>query len=321
MSPPERWPAPRAEGIGLWLVLATAIISGVSTFANAYAVAGTSSDAFVTLRNAVTALLVAPFALLVARSSGERLRRADWGRLAAIGLIGGAIPFLLFFRGLQLATASGGGLTASFLYRTLFLWATVLGVLVLRERVHLRVAVAAGLLLGGNLLLMSLSAPVWTDGSLYVLAATGLWAGEYTLSKRSLQLLRGPTVALGRMGFGALFLLGYLALSGEVGAAFRFTEPQWAWVGLSAVLLAAFVATFYAGLQRVDLGVATAVLVLGFPVTLVLSALIRGTATPAVPAVGAAAVVAGAILVAGRDRWRAAWRVLREEIPRAPAAA
>ena len=42
-------------GMGLLLVLATAIVSGVSTYVNLYAVQGTSSDVFVTVRNLVVA--------------------------------------------------------------------------------------------------------------------------------------------------------------------------------------------------------------------------------------------------------------------------
>jgi drug/metabolite transporter (DMT)-like permease len=287
-------------------VLATALVSGISTFVNGFAVAGTDSDAFVTVRNLAVAGLIAPAALLVARRSGDRLRGSDWGRLAVIGLVGGAVPFVLFFRGLQLATADGGATTASFLYRTLFLWATVLGVLVLRERPSWIVAGATGLLLSGNLLLLRLTSPVWTDGSLYVVAATGLWAVEYTLSKRVLRELSAGTVALGRMGFGGVFLLGFLAISGQTTGVLRFSGAEWGWVAVSAGLLAAFVATWYAGLRRMDLGAASSVLVLGFPVTVALSAAVKGTSTPSIVAVGAGLVLLGALVAAGPERLRAA---------------
>ncbi len=95
-------------GPGILLVFLTALVSGVSTFVNAYAVHGTSSDAFVTVRNIAVAAFLIPLAVLGGRSMSVRLRRADWARLAVIGFVGGAVPFLLFFRGIQLATASGG---------------------------------------------------------------------------------------------------------------------------------------------------------------------------------------------------------------------
>jgi len=291
----------RIGAIGLLLVLATAVVSGVSTFVNSYAVAGTNSDAFVTVRNLVVVALIAPIAILAARGAHAPLARADWGRLAVIGLIGGAIPFLLFFHGLQLATAAHGAATASFVYRTLFLMATVLGFVFLQERFRLRVVVGAGLLLGGNVLLLSLISPLWTNGTSYVLAATVLWAVEYTISKRVLRTLPSPTVALGRMGFGGIFLVGYLFLTAQWSSAASLTGPQWGWVVISALLLAAFVGTWYAGLARVDLGVATSVLVLGFPITWVLTIAVRGTGFALPAAIGAIAVAVGVAVVIGRS--------------------
>ncbi len=246
----------------------------------------------------------------------ERLRPVDYGGLALVGLIGGAIPFLLFFHGLALATATGGAATASFLYRTLFLMATVFGLVFLHERFQARVFVGAALLLGGNLLLLSLLSPLWTPGTLYVFAATVLWAAEYTVSKKLLGSLRSSTVGFGRMGFGAVFLLGYLALTSQYGAVAAMTGTQWEWVAVSATLLTAFVLTWYAGLQRTDLSVATSVLVLGFPVTFVLGILARGTSFTMDEAVGAAAVVAGVAVVAGWRQWRDLGELLRATVAR-----
>lgn len=300
MSDPAS-PRGSARGVGLLLVFATALLSGVATFVNLYAVRGTSSDAFVTARNALVALLLLPIGVLLLRRSARPLTASDWGRLGVIGVVGGAVPFLLFFHGLQLATSAGGGATASFFYRTLFLMATVLGVVALGERLPRRTAMAAALLLGGNALLLSLTSPVWTDGTAYVVAATALWAVEYTISKRAVRDLPGPTVALGRMGIGAVALFGYLAATGEVGGVGALTIGQWTWVGISAALLLGFVLTWYSGLRTVDLGVAASVLVLGFPVTWLLSVAVRGGAVLPWAAVGAAVVTGGALLAVGRS--------------------
>jgi drug/metabolite transporter (DMT)-like permease len=307
-------PATSYRSIGLLLVLLTAIISGISTFVNAYAVHGTSSDAFVTVRNLAVAGLILPLAVLARRRLVAPLRRVDWARLVAIGVVGGGIPFLLFFHGLALATAAGGGLTASFLYRTLFLMATVFGVVYLKEHFHPRVAVAAGLLLAGNYLLLSLTAPVWTDGTLYVLAATVLWAVEYTISKRTLRDLPSGVVAFGRMGIGAVILVGYLALTSQFAAVHALSAGQWEWVLISAVLLAAFVGTWYAGLRRVDLGVATSVLVLGFPVTWLLSVMVAGSSFTLAQAAGAAAVVGGVAVVVGLSLLRQTWTTVSRRV-------
>ncbi|HKN06085.1 MAG TPA: DMT family transporter [Thermoplasmata archaeon] len=307
MSDRSSWVGP-----GILLVLATAFISGLSTFVNFYAVKGTSSDAFVTVRNVMVAAAFIPVAFFATRSlRAPALRSVDWGRLVLIGLIGGAIPFLLFFHGLQIATAAGGAATASFGYRTLFLWATVFGIVVLHERFHWRIALGATLLLAGSVLMLSLSSPIWTDGTAYVLAATVLWAAEYTISKRTLRELPSATVALGRMGFGAIFLIGYLSLTTQWGTVAGFSGAQWEWVGISAALLGAFVASFYPGLKRVDLGVASSALVLGFPITWVLSVLVQGASFTLAQAAGVLAVVAGVGVVIGLVQLREAWSFVR----------
>ncbi len=302
-------------GPGLLLVVLTAGISGVSTFVNSYAVAGTNSDAFVTVRNLAVAAAFVPVAFLATRHlRAPALRGVDWLRLLAIGVIGGAIPFLLFFHGLEIATKAGGAATATFGYRTLFLWATIFAVVALGERFHWRVALGAALLLGGNLLLLSLTSPIWTDGTSYVLAATVLWAAEYTISKRTLRDLPSATVVLGRMGFGALVLAGYLAATAQWSAVGRFTPGQWEWVGISAALLAAFVAAWYPGLKRVDVGVATSVLVLGFPITWALGILWQGAPFRLPAALGAVAVVAGAGIVVGLAQLRLAGAFVRRAL-------
>ena len=295
--------------IGLILVFAAAGVSGVSTFVNLYAVQGTNSDVFVTMRNLAVVGLIAPIAFFMARGAREHLAPSDYGRLAVIGLIGGAVPFLLFFHGLQIAAASGSGAMASFVYRTLFLMAVVLGIVFLGERFRWRIALAATLLLAGNLLLLSVTTPIWSNGTAYVFAATALWAIEYTLSKHTMRHLTSGTVALGRMGFGAVFLVGYLAVTAQLAGVGAMSGSQWAWVAISAVLLGAFVSVWYAGLARVELGSATAVLVVGFLVTWVLTVWVRGTPFTiaqgvgvALITVGVAVVAAAAVIYEGRGR-------------------
>ena len=284
-------------GPGLTLVLVTAVVSGVSNFVNFKAVQTTNVDAWITLRNALVALLLVPPAFLLGHGSRARLSRADWARLATIGLVGGAVPFLLYFHGFQMAASQGGAASASLGYRSLFLVASVLGLLVLRERMPRRFLVAAGLLFAGNALLLGLTGPLWTEGTGFVLLATALWACEYTMSKRLLRTLSSGTVALGRMGFGAGFLLVYLGLTGQVGAIGAFGPGDWLALSLSALLLLAFVTTWYAGLRTVNLSVASSVLVLGFPITWLLGLVASQSGAPLAPMAGSLAILAGVGLV------------------------
>ncbi len=310
----------QAVGPGILLVLLTVLISGVSNFVNFYAVQGTNSDAFLAVRNVAVAALLVPLVLLVGRTARARLSRMDWAKLGTIGLIGGAIPFLLFFRGLQMAGTSGAA-TATFGYRTLFLMAAVLGVVFLKERLSPRLALAAALLVAGNALLLSLTAPIWTDGTAYVLAATGLWAAEYTLSKHTLRNVPSGTVALARMGFGGAFLMAYVAVTGQLGSVAAFSGAQWEWVALSAILLVGFVATWYAGLKTVDVSVATAALTLAFPITWALGFLAARSTFGLAQAAGVVAIVLGVALAIGlasmRDTWAAVIAWVRSKAARA----
>ena len=295
-------------GTGIFWVVLAAAISGVSTFVNFSAVAGTSSDAFVTVRNVAVALLLVPIAYVSLRARPWEVRRLELLALVGIGVVGGGVAFLLFFHGLALAAAQGGAATASFGYRTLFLMAAVLGFVALGERLPGRAMVAAALLLIGTALLMSFTQPIWTDGTMYVLGATALWAGEYTLARRLLRRLPTMTVVASRMGFGAIFLTVYLAATGQVGAVARFGGSEWEWVGISAALLAAFVLTWYPGLRRMEVGPASAVLTIGLPITWALSIVVLGAAYTPSQALGAIAIVAGALLYLGAETVRRAVR-------------
>ena len=300
----------RALGPGLVLVLVTVLVSGVSNFVNFRAVQGTDVDGWIAARNGLVALLLVPLSLLVGSGFRSRVRRGDWARLVTIGLVGGAIPFLLYFHGFQLASSQGGAATASLGYRSLFLMASVLAVVFLRERIQRGFLLAAASLLAGNILLLSLSGAVWTDGTAYVLVATAMWAGEYTLSKRAMSSLPASTVALGRMGFGAAFLLAYAGLTGHASSLVAFSGADWMTMFLSALLLFAFVATWYAGLKTVDLSVATALLVLAFPITWALGVLGSGESFDLKQASGAVLVALGVVLVLGFPSVQRVWSSL-----------
>lgn len=299
MSRSEASRASRFAGPGLALVLATVVVSGVSNFVNVRAVQGTDVDAWIAVRNGLVALFLVPLAFVARAAPHPRLGRADWARLALIGVLGGAVPFLLYFHGFQVASAQGGAATASLGYRCLFLMATVLAVLVLKERLPRRFLAGAGLLVAGNALLLSFSGPVWTDGTAYVLLATAMWAAEYTLSKRAMRSLPSGTVALARMGIGGAVLLGYAGLTGHAPAIVTFSETDWMTLFLSGLLLLGFVSTWYAGLRTMDLSAASALLALAFPITWALDVLAAGGAATWSPAVGAGLVALGVALALG----------------------
>jgi drug/metabolite transporter (DMT)-like permease len=295
---PSPIPHTRAWGVGLALV--TSLISGVAIFTNGHAVQRfDGSAAFTTAKNLVAAVaLGALLALLTTRRSDEgwtppRGRGVRLG-LLAVGVGGGSVPFLLFFEGLSRATSSD----AAFIHKTLVVWVAILGVAVLRERLgspHL-VAIAA-LVAGQALLTDNLAHLGLGSGEVLVFAATLMWSVEIVIAKKLLGQLSALTVGLSRMALGGVVLVGWLAVSGQLGELLGYSASQWGWVLLTGVLLTGYVATWYAGLARAQAVDVTAVLVFGAVVTATLAGVIDGAPLrPDLP--GLVLVAAGVAAVA-----------------------
>ncbi len=282
------------ERTGLFLVFLTAIVSGVSIFANNFAVQGSNPFVFTFLKNAVVAVFLFSLILLLKEfNSIKSISRKQLGQLAAIGFIGGSIPFLLFFYALKMTTA----INAGFLHKTLFIWATVFAFVFLKEKVSKRFIAAAGLLLAGNFLLFGISSFGFAEA--LILIATFLWAAENVLAKHVLRELSGSIVAFGRMFFGSVFILAFLAFSNQLNPIFELSLNQIYWVLISSAFLFAYVFTFYSGLRFLPVHKATAILLLAQPVTAFLSFAFLGTQIAVSEAFGLLLTVAGILLIAG----------------------
>jgi drug/metabolite transporter (DMT)-like permease len=254
-------------GKGLTLVFVTAAISGVSIFLNKYAVGGMNSSIFTFSKNVVVSLLLLSIVVALGRLSEiKRLSKKQWSLLALVGLIGGSIPFLLFFKGLQMTTAA----TGSFIQKTMFIFVLALAPLFLKEKPSKSLIAAALLLIAGNALLLGLTSFDFSTGALLVGAATILWAAENVLSKHVLKELSGNVVAFGRMFFGSLFILTFLAITGQLTLVASLSSSQLWWILATSLLLLGYVVTWYNGLKNVNVTVATAILALGSPITTLL---------------------------------------------------
>ncbi|MFH1182477.1 MAG: DMT family transporter [Candidatus Woesearchaeota archaeon] len=253
---------------GLMLVLATAVISGVSIFLNKFAVSGINSSVFTFSKNVAVALLIFSIIVLFGRLNEVRqLTTKQWSLLAAVGLIGGSIPFLLFFKGLQVTSS----VTGSFIHKTMFVFVAVLAVIFLKEKLNKTILAAAALLVAGNFFLLGINTISFDTGTLLILAATALWAGENVLSKHLLGSLSGNIVAFGRMFFGSLFILAFLAASGQLNLVAELTSKQLLWILATSLLLLFYVVTWYNGLKEVKVTVAASILTLGLPITTLLN--------------------------------------------------
>lgn len=286
---------------GYYLVLATAIISGFSIFLNKWAVDGLNPYVFTFSKNVLVAVFL--FSMLLAMREWKSLFELSgkrWAQLVAIGLVGGSIPFLLFFKGLQMSNAGG----AAFIHKTMFVFVAILAAVFLKERLSWAYALGGLLLLAGNGLLLKVTGS-FDMGSWLILGATMLWAVENTLSKHVLAEVSSRVVAWARMFFGSLFIFLFLVATGNIQSVASFTVPQFEWVLFTSILLLLYVATWYEGLRTVPVSVAACILLLGSVITTTLQLLFLDKVLTIAQGVGMALIVVGVVVVV----WRRVWRV------------
>jgi drug/metabolite transporter (DMT)-like permease len=288
----------RTRTIGIGLAFMTALVSGVSIWVNSHAVKHFGdATVYTTAKNGVAGLLL--LALVVSfpgRARETRVTRpatpGHWLALLAVAVIGGSVPFVLFFEGLARAQAT----QASFIQKTMIVWVALLAVPLLRERFRWPHALAICLLIAGQAWIAgSAGRVVFGSGEAMILAATLLWAAEVVLVKRLLPTLSTRTLATARMGLGTLILIGWVAATGKAGQLTGLGADEWRWVLLTGLLLSAYVATWYAALARAQAIDVTAVLACGAVVTALLA---RGVDGAPVSATGTILVVAGAAVIA-----------------------
>jgi drug/metabolite transporter (DMT)-like permease len=284
-------------GRGILLATGTALISGLAVYVNAFGVRQVpDAVVYTTAKNGVAALLLIGLMLLFTRGreTFELRGRRRLGVLA-LGLIGGSVPFILFFTGLALAAAP----TAAFIHKTLFIWVAVMAVPFLSERLGIVQVGAMAVLLGGVMLVGPLPGAAWGVGETMIAAATLFWSVEVIVAKRLLAGISSHTLAAARMGLGMVVLVGYLAATGGLAGLFAISAEGLLWVLVTGFLLAGYVSTWYAGLRLAPATMVSSVLVGGGVVTAVLS-LIGGSAAPGPQVlVGYLMIVAGVVAVLG----------------------
>ena len=303
---------------GLLVAGITAVISGISVFANSYGVHHVPSPSvYTTGKNLVAFLALGTGALAASgwrrRSTAmgdmatrwvaapARIAPADcsaltWVGLAYVGIIGGGLAFVLFFNGLARTTAT----PAAFLHDTLVIWMVLLAAPFLHERAARWNIAAIALLVGGEVALSKgIGHLAWGSGTSLVLAATLLWAVEVVVAKKLLSAFAPATVSLVRMGVGSAALLAYLAVEGSLTSMFALNRGQLGWVLFTGLLLAGYVGTWMTALSRVRAIDVTSILVASALITAALQALV-GTQPLAPEWLGMLLILAGTALVAWR---------------------
>lgn len=251
------------------LALCTALISGTNNFLAKIAVTAVQDPvAFTFLKNAIVGVFLIGL-ILIAKKWNEfkKCNRTQTFQLIAIAVIGGSIPFILFFTGLTMISA----VHASFIHKTLFIWVAVLAVPFLKETIG-KIQIAALLLLLAGNLAMGIPKFQFNFGELLILAATLLWAVENVIAKKALANLSSITVAGARMALGSVFIFVVVLAQGNAGLLLNLNAVQWGWTLLTSVLLLGYVVAWYTALKIAPATLVAALLVPAVFVTNLLNA-------------------------------------------------
>jgi len=282
--------------LATYLALITAVISGTNNFLTKIAVTAIHDPILYTsLKNGIVAVLIIGAMVLIKKLPEVlALTRRQVARLLAIGLVGGAVPFALYFTGLQQTSAINAGL----IHKTLFLWVLLIAIPVLKEKLRWQQWAGIGAIFVANIFVGGFSGFHYNTGELMILGATVLWAIENVIAKKTLEDISSVIVAGARMTFGALFLIVFIIWRGApLAAVLDLGAVQWGWTILTSVLLFGYVTLWYTALKHAPATYVATLLVPATLVTNVLSAIFV-TGTLATPQIASAILlIAGTVVM------------------------
>lgn len=256
---------------GIKLAFITVLISGLANFINKFGVGlWDSAASYTTSKNVLSAILLTGLLIFFKKLPELKiLPKKTWGKLILIGIIGGSVPFLLFFKSLTMIPV----VEASFIHKTLFLWVALFSYPFLKERLGWLQFSALGVLFCGVFMFGRPSEWSFGAGFLMALSATILWAIENILAKTVLKNVSATTVGWARMFFGSLVLIFYLVATGGTGNIIPSSLPQAAMTFVMGLLLFGYVVSWYSALKYAPATVVSSILVLALPLTAIINSI------------------------------------------------
>lgn len=283
------------EFFGTFLVILTAIFSGFNIVANKFFVETIDPLVFTAMRALLIGTIFFFISFFIAKNKKQKFKKTSWKKLFLIGIIGGSIAFWLFFTGLKITTAG----KAAFLHKTLPLYAAIFAFFFLKEKISKKLLISLAVMLCG-LIFMSFSKISFglNLGDLLVIAATVLWALEYTISKKlMLKKESNWVITFSRMFFGSLILIAIIILTGKTSEIINLNSSQIIYILVSGFLLLLYVLTFYWGLKHINLTKASTILLLAPVISLILGIALLGETASLMQLIGSALILIGAFFV------------------------
>lgn len=294
---------------GLLFALITAAISGVAIFYNKLVlIRGIEPVIFNIIKNGGVALiLTALLAVDPKRKKLSKLPAKVWRKLLLISMVGGSIPFILYFEGLKTVTA----VNANLIHKTLFIWVALLALPILAEKLTRWQLIGYILVTWSNLFIGGFSGFAFGTGELMILAATILWSLENIIAKIALRDCDSRIVAWARMFFGSIVLIIFALSTGKIHLLLNLEPAKLYPVLLSIMLLSGYVLSWYKALQLAPATLVTSVLILATPITKLLTALFITHTFPSEYLINSAFTVSGIlfILFISKNQKRNAYRL------------
>lgn len=241
---------------GVLLALLTATISGIAIFYSKIALAKIPPLILTTSRNLYVSLIFFLYLLLTKKNNRlKTLKTNQLISLFSIGLIGGALPFYLFFTGLKMINPQ----IANLIHKTLFIWVTFLAVIFLKEKFSLAYLISFSLVFIGQFLMAKTPIP-FGQGEFFVLLATWLWAIENVIAKKVLKKVESEIVGFFRMGIGSIFLLSAIFINGQQKQLFSLNQAQLITIFIGGTILFFYVFSWYRALKYAPASLVTLIL-------------------------------------------------------------
>jgi len=257
---------------GIFFAFLTAVISGISIFYAKLAVVKIDPLILTSSRNLIVGLLFLVL-FFATNKFGElkKLNKFQWLNLILIGLIGGALPFYLFFTGLKMI----GAVNANLIHKSLFIWVSVLSMIFLREKLNLSywlgfVLVLLGTFASGGLRLS------FGYGEIMVLMATLFWSVENIFAKKVLKNVSSELVGLFRMGIGSIVLFSTIAVSSKLNLVLSLGLDKIVPIVIGGVILFFYVYFWYKALKYAPASLVTLILTFSVVVGSILNGAFAG---------------------------------------------
>lgn len=280
---------------GILFALITAAISGFSIFYNKLIIVkGIDPLIFNILKNGGVALLLSFFFLsLSERNKLLSLKQEQWKKLLAVGIVGGFIPFVLYFEGLKSVASTN----ANLIHKTLFIWVAMMAIPLLKEKLNLIQILGYLIVAWSNLFIGGLTGFTGSSGEIMILTATLLWSVENIIAKIALKDIENNIVAWGRMFIGSIFMILLALAQNKLVLITRLNLSQILPVAGSILFLTGYVYFWFRALKYAPATLVTSILILATPITNILSAVFITHNLPQVQIISIVTTSIGLLLI------------------------